>query len=131
MSSFTVILAGTELDFYSRKSFQHFGILGLVFIWQAVSITGQQLEGATTCDENYYDNGRFCAWFTFMCEDNNAATALIPTCFNGFKQSPIDLSMSSVEAATDPGGIVFRGYDLELGPSAVLRIQNFALQLDL
>merc|ERR1712173_323858 len=55
---------------------------------------------------------------------------LIPTCFQGAAQSPIDLN-SNVADDSDPGAVVFQGFNFDLSlANAVLRIQNFALQLD-
>ena len=87
---------------------------------------------ATTCDEHYNDEGRACAWFTFMCEDLTSALDIIPTCHKGLAQSPIDLN-SNVATPGDPGAIVFQDYDVSFSSlpyPAVLRIQNFAMQLD-
>ena len=89
-------------------------------------------DEATTCDKHYKDKGRSCAWFTFMCEDLTSAMDSIPTCFKGAAQSPIDLN-SNVAIPGDPGAIVFQDYDVSfdsLPLPAVIRIQNFALQLD-
>ena len=85
---------------------------------------------ATTCDDHYKDNGRACAWFTFMCEDITSAMDVLPTCFKGASQSPIDLNRNGATPG-DPGAISFQGYNFEPSQAqAVLRIQNFALQLD-
>ena len=117
--------------------------LGLVVILGGVLVSGQYELGhsslrsedeATTCDQDgnnhYNDNGRACAWHTFMCENLTSAMDLIPTCFEGAAQSPIDLN-SNVATVADPGAVVFQGFDFDLSlANAVLRIQNFALQLD-
>ena len=93
---------------------------------------------AETCDPHYRDNGRACAWFTFNCEDITSSMLNIPTCHSGAAQSPIDLN-SNLAIPGDPGAIEFQDYDISFGllPAvgswplpAVLRIQNFALQLD-
>ena len=116
-------------------------LLGLVVIWRAVEVSGQYDFGstslgpeaeATTCDEHYKDEGRACAWFTFMCEDLTTAMDSIPTCFKGAAQSPIDLN-SNVATPGDPGAIVFQDFDVDFSSlplPAVVRIQNFAMQLD-
>ena len=113
--------------------------LGLVVILGGVLVSGQYELGhsslrsedeATTCDNHYNDNGQACAWHTFMCENLTSAMDLIPTCFEGAAQSPIDLN-SNVATVSDPGAVVFQGFDFDLSlANAVLRIQNFALQLD-
>ena len=117
--------------------------LGLVVILGGVLVSGQYELGhsslrsedeATTCDQDgnnhYNDNGRACAWHTFMCENLTSTMDLIPTCFEGAAQSPIDLN-SNVADDSDPGAVVFQGFNFDLSlANAVLRIQNFALQLD-
>ena len=86
---------------------------------------------AETCDAHYKDEGRACAWFTFNCEDQASSIANIPMCHSGVEQSPIDLN-TNLAIPGDPGEIVFQGYDVsfDLLPTAVLRMQNLALQLD-
>ena len=86
---------------------------------------------AETCDAHYKDEGRACAWFTFNCEDQASSIANIPMCHSGVEQSPIDLN-TNLAIPGDPGEIVFQGYDVSFDslPTAVLRMQNLALQLD-
>ena len=93
-----------------------------------MEVSGQSDGETMTCDENYKDNGRACAWQTFMCEDLTTSMDLIPTCHKGAAQSPIDLNLNAATPG-DPGAIDFQNYDYDLS-SAVLRMQNFALQLD-
>ena len=93
-----------------------------------MEVSGQSDGETMTCDENYKDNGRACAWQTFMCEDLTTSMDLIPTCHKGSAQSPIDLNLNAATPG-DPGAIDFQNYDYNLS-SAVLRIQDFALQLD-
>ena len=93
-----------------------------------MEVSGQTYTETMTCDENYKDNGRACAWFTFMCEDLTSSMDLIPTCHKGSAQSPIDLNLNAATPG-DPGAIDFQNYDFDLR-FAVLRIQDFALQLD-
>ena len=93
-----------------------------------MEVSGQTYTETMTCDDNYNDNGRACAWFTFMCEDLTSSMDLIPTCHKGSAQSPIDLNLNAATPG-DPGAIDFQNYDFDLS-SAVLRVQDFALQLD-
>ena len=93
-----------------------------------MEVSGQTYAETMTCDDNYKDNGRACAWFTFMCEDLTNSMDLIPTCHKGSAQSPIDLNLNAATPG-DPGAIDFQNYDFDLS-SAVLRVQDFALQLD-
>ena len=95
-----------------------------------MEVSGQSYGETMTCDENYKDNGRACAWFTFMCEELTNSMDLIPTCHKGSAQSPIDLNLNAATPG-DPGAIDFQNYDFDLAQLlAVLRIQDFALQLD-
>ena len=65
-----------------------------------------------------------------LCNVQNA-NSIIPTCFNGFAQSPINLdSGSATVAPEDPGQLTFSGYDGELPRNPVLRLKDFTVQLD-
>ena len=95
-----------------------------------MEVSGQTYAETMTCDDNYKDNGRACAWFTFMCEDLTSSMDLIPTCHKGSAQSPIDLNLNAATPG-DPGAIDFQNYDFDLTLiQTVLRMQDFALQLD-
>ena len=95
-----------------------------------MEVSGQTYTETMTCDDNYNDNGRACAWYTFMCEDLTSSMDLIPTCHKGSAQSPIDLNLNAATPG-DPGAIEFQNYDFDLTLTRpVLRMQDFALQLD-
>ena len=85
---------------------------------------------ATTCDSNYMDDDS-CAWFTFSCSNFTVSNLTIPTCFEGTKQSPINLDPSvAVVKDPDPGYLTLQGYYSPLIQNPVLRAQGYSLQLD-
>ena len=56
--------------------------------------------------------------------------ALIPTCFDGSQQSPINLDVSEATVG-DPGQITFSGFDAQLSLQPVYSLKSYALQLEL
>ena len=90
-------------------------------------------EAASTCDMSYLDNGRACAWNTFLCEDfvqSQTVPDALQTCFYGSQQSPINLDVNEARIEPDPGQLTFNGYEAQLGQSPAIRLRNFALQID-
>ena len=66
-----------------------------------------------------------------MCNDQVYAASTIPTCFAGVAQSPIDINANSGTVQDeDPGQISFNGYNDQLGEIPMLRLKDFAVQLD-
>ena len=86
---------------------------------------------SSTCDASYKDNGNACANHTFGCKFVTFAQRLIPTCFNGLAQSPVNLDSSSATVPDqDPGQLTFSGYNDELQRTPLLRLKDFTVQLD-
>ena len=103
-------------------------------IVQLPTITG--IPATSTCDSSYYESGRACAWNIFLCDEYTNGTmagftpALIPTCFDGSQQSPINLDVSEATVG-DPGQITFSGFDAQLSLQPVYSLKSYALQLEL
>ena len=86
---------------------------------------------SSTCDASYSDNDDGCAFYIFGCSNVTLAQSLIPTCFNGLAQSPINLDSSSATVPDqDPGQLTFSGYSDELQQTPFLRLKDFTVQLD-
>ena len=106
-------------------------ILILKFPPGLILVMGTGCSGAaSTCDiPTYFDNGRACAWNTFLC-DEYKSTGIVPlsfpTCFDGFQQSPINLDASEATVG-DPGQITFSGYGSKLTKIPVYRLKSFTL----
>ena len=66
-----------------------------------------------------------------MCDNQVSAASTIPTCFAGVAQSPIDINANSGTVQDeDPGQISFNGYNDQLVEIPMLRLRDFAVQLD-
>ena len=100
-------------------------------------VVGGILAESSTCDESYSDNGKACVFYNFGCGRywalsptlSTTAIQIIPTCFNGLAQSPIDLDFSSATVG-DPGQVTFSGYNDRPGQTPFLRLTEFTVQLD-
>ena len=103
-----------------------------MFLLFAVFIFGRGVTAeSSTCDASYKDNGEACAFYSFGCSNVQNANSIIPTCFNGFAQSPINLDSSSATVPPyDPGQLTFSGYRDELSQTPMLRLKDFTVQLD-
>ena len=109
-------------------------LAGTIFL---LYVVGGILAESSTCDESYSDNGKACAFYNFGCGRywalsptlSTTAIQIIPTCFNGLAQSPIDLDFSSA-TVKDPGQVNFSGYDDCLDQTPFLRLTEFTVQLD-
>ena len=97
---------------------------------------GLALTETTTCDSSYTGNGRTCASYNFLCNTfSSSATAqsVLPTCFSGSAQSPIDLNVNSVtveDSDENSDQITFTGYNDQLEVTPHLRLRDFTVQLD-
>ena len=94
---------------------------------------GRGLTETTTCDSSYTGNGHTCASYNFLCNtypsSGYTASSLIPTCFSGSAQSPIDLNVNS-GTVEDSDQITFTGYNDQLEATPYLRLRDFTVQLD-
>ena len=96
---------------------------------------GLALTETTTCDSSYTGNGHTCASYNFLCNtypsSGYSARKLIPTCFSGSAQSPIDLNVNSGTLTVDDSDqITFTGYNDQLEATPYLRLRDFTVQLD-
>ena len=90
----------------------------------------------TTCDSSYTGNGRTCVSYNFLCNTFSSSTfaqTVLPTCFSGSAQSPIDLNVNSVtveDSDENSDQITFTGYNDQLEVTPHLRLRDFTVQLD-
>ena len=94
---------------------------------------GRGFTETTTCDSSYTGNGHTCASYNFLCNtypsSGYTARSVIPTCFSGSAQSPIDLNVNS-GTVEDSDQITFTGYNDQLEGTPHLRLRDFTVQLD-
>ena len=102
--------------------------------------TGRGFTETTTCDSSYTRIGHTCASYNFLCNTYDScypacpadtARSVIPTCFSGSAQSPIDLNVNSGTLTVDDSDqITFTGYNDQLEATPYLRLRDFTVQLD-
>ena len=97
---------------------------------------GRGFTETTTCDSSYTGNGRTCVSYNFLCNTFSSSTfaqTVLPTCFSGSAQSPIDLNVNSVtveDSDENSDQITFTGYNDQLEVTPHLRLRDFTVQLD-
>ena len=94
---------------------------------------GRGFTETTTCDSSYTGNGRTCVSYNFLCDTFSSSTfaqTVLPTCFSGSAQSPIDLNINSGTVEEDSDQITFTGFSDQLEVTPHLRLRDFTVQLD-